>query len=249
MNATLSPASVAVPEQRLPWYARLVLLRPARIRANLERVREAAVVPRVPNSWQVFLGVLRMIYRLVFHGEAVGQSETVPLRRGWRVGLLQWRPLRLPFLLIEGSVVPLDLSGLASSPERLMTHLLGTYHAGEQFVYDLRLLQIHPGKLEELRLRSQRVIEQDSRRFRWLRDLCIYEGYHETLLAAVERALADDYSFQACAHTDTGLHGYLSWCASTPPKPGAAWSAWRRGELDFDEVAPGEEVPTAEPTP
>ena len=46
------------------------------------------------------------------------------------------RWLRGPFLLREGSIAPWDLSGLLSTPERLMTHMLGTHHDGLQFVYD-----------------------------------------------------------------------------------------------------------------
>jgi hypothetical protein len=241
--------STAVPEVRLPAFARLVLLRPRRIRFNLDRVREAGVVPRVPNSWQIFLGIARMANRLVRHPEAVGTSWTAPMRTNWRAKLLRWRPLRFPFLLWEGSVVPLDLSGLGSSPERLTRHLLGTYHPGDAAVYDLELLQVHPRALEEARRRCLEVVRNDTRRSRWLRDLCVYTGYHEELLAALDRALAGDFRFRPDPHSDTTLAGYLAWCASRPATPAESWRAWRRGELGLGDAAPGEGTPTGEVCP
>lgn len=232
--------SAAVPPTPLPFYARALLVHPAQVEANLARIRAAGIVPLVPNSWQVFLGVLRMWYRVLFHSEAIGTSRTMAVRATPRARLLYWRALRLPFLLWEGSVVPLDLSGLASRPERLATHLLGTHHEGDAPLYDLRILSCVPGALERLRDEAARVVNEDTRRSRWLRDLCVYEGYHEGLLALVERTLAGDWrAAPTVAHTDTGLEEYLAWCASRPASPAATWIAWRRGELGLDDPAPG----------
>ncbi|HBP19549.1 MAG TPA: hypothetical protein DEA08_17385 [Planctomycetes bacterium] len=240
MNAPLSAAALpaAVPECPLPLYARLILRRPGQIRRNLERVRAAGIVPLTPNTWQVFLGVMRMLYRLWFHPENVGTSADVPERDTLRARLWRWRPLRAPFLLWEGSITPLDLSGLASSPERVMTHLLGTYHADEAFVYDLRLLEIHPGKLEELRREAAAVASGEHPRAAWLADLCVYDGYHSELLAAVERALQGDFSAPTAEHSDTTLVEYLNWCASRPATPAETWAAWRSGELGLGDPAP-----------
>ena len=232
------PLAAAVPECPLPLYARHFLRRPAQIRRNLARVRAAGIVPLTPNTWQVFLGVLRMLHRLWFHPEGVGTSAEVPERETLRARLWRWRPLRAPFLLWEGSITPLDLSGLASSPERVKAHLLGTYHADDAFVYDLRLLEIHPGKLEELRREAAAVAAGEHPRAAWLADLCVYRGYHAELLAAVERALAGDFSAASAAHADTTLVDYLNWCASRPATPRATWAAWRAGELGLGEAAP-----------
>jgi hypothetical protein len=222
----------------LPWYARLVLLRPEQIQANLDRIRAAEIVERTPNTWQIFLGVARMWNRILFHSGPIGTSDA-PRRGGWRARLWSYRPLRFPFLLWEGSLVPLDLSGLASSPARLRTHLLGTHHEGDAAVYDLRLLSCHPGELERLRDDVRRVVSDDTGRSRWLRDLCVYEGYHEELLAVVERVRAGDWSVTpGVEHTDAGLEEYLAWCASRAPTPAKAWRAWRRGELGLNDPAP-----------
>ncbi len=228
----------------LPWYARLVLLRPAQVARNLARVRDAGIVPRVPTRWQVFLGVLRMLHRIVFHPGPIGTSRTQPPRPGWRARLLRLRALRLPFLLREGSVVPLDLSGFGSSPARLRRHLLGTHHEGDAPFYDLRLLACHPGELEALRDEVAQVVAGSHPRGRWLRDLCVYEGYHEELLACVDRALAGDWHVaEGPPHTDASLEEYLAWCATRPTTPAATWAAWRAGELGLDAPAPREVVP------
>ncbi len=219
----------------LPWYAHLVLRRPEQIRANLDRIADAGIVERTPNVWQIFLGVLRMWYRILFHSEGIGTSLADPVRRGFRARLLDYRVFRFPCLLWERSIAPLDLSGLASPPERLMTHLLGTHHDGDAFFYDLRILACHPGKLEELRQRARDVVQHDTPRHRWLRDLCVYENYHEHLLVAVERALAGDWQVKPQSpHADTSLESYLDWCAAQPSTPEATRIAWRRGELDLD---------------
>jgi hypothetical protein len=223
----------------LPWYARLALLRPQQIEDNLDRIRDAQIVGRTPNSWQIFLGVARMWNRILFHSGPIGTSETATRRSGWRARLWSYRPLRFPFLLWEGSVVPLDLSGLASSPARLRTHLLGTHHEGDAPVYDLRILACHPGELEGLRDDLRRLVEDDTPRTRWLRDLCVYEGYHEELLAIVERVLAGDWTVAPGPdHTDAGLEEYLEWCASRAATPAETWRALLRGELGLNAPAP-----------
>jgi len=218
---------------RFPWYVHVILVRPEQVAGNLARIRAAGIVERVPNVWQVCLGVLRMWHRIVFRSGTVGTSAAHPVRPTWRARLLHLRPLRFPFLLAERAVFPLDLSGLASSPDDLVSHLLGAHHDGNQFAYDLRILACEPGKLEEVRARARAVVEQDTPRSRWLRDLVVYERYHESLLAAVERALAGDVALpdDEARNPDIAFDAYLAWCAAQPETPAATWRAWRRGEI------------------
>jgi hypothetical protein len=218
----------------LPGYA-FLLLHPRRIATSLDRIREARLVPEVPNLWQVFLGTLYMTHRLVFRSETVGTCHGGRVRPGLRPRLLQNRVIRFPFLLAERVVAPLDFSGLASTKERVIRHLLGAHHDGVQFVYDLELLSCHPGALEELREAARAVVEVDSPRTRWLRDLAVFEGYHERLLAAVEAAIAGELevSEEARRSPDVTLTGWLRWCAAQPADPEATWEAVRRGEFSF----------------
>ena len=220
----------------LPFFAWLVLWNPGRIQESLALVRDAGIVEKVPSIWQIFLGVARMVHRLVFRTGTVGTCSAQPVRSTWRARWLQYRAIRLPFLIVERVVAPLDLSGLVSSPDRIIRHLLGAHHDGAQFVYDLQLLSLHPGKLEELREAARAVVTSDDARARWLRDLTVFEGYHEALLAAAERAITEG-AFTSSADggvdPDISLLGYLRWCARQPEGPGATLRALRRGELRF----------------
>jgi hypothetical protein len=221
---------------RTPWHAFILLLRPSRVRENLEALRQAALVERVPNLWQIELGVLRMWHRILFRPETIGMSADHPVRAGWRARLFEYRPIRFPFLLREGSVAPWDLSGLLSAPERIMRHMLGTHHDGNQFIYDLQMLAVHPGRTEELLERARAVVEgTNPRRAAWLRDLVVYEHYHETLVEVVARALREGVKLppDEDADPDISFLAYLRWCASQPTTPGETWCAWRQGTFHF----------------
>lgn len=236
-NAPVTTPGEPVPA-RFPWHAHLVLLRPGRIAQALDAIRAARVVDPVPTLFQIELGVVRMWHRILFRPETIGTTAEHPVRDDRRARLLEKRWLRFPFLLREGSVRPWDLSGLLSTPQNLMTHLLGTHHDGLQFVYDMQILTAYPGALDELHARAREVVERDTPRTRWLRNLCVYERYHETLLEVVERALREGISLPAeqADDPDISLLAYLRWCAQQPATPRDAWRAWRAGRLSF---APG----------
>jgi hypothetical protein len=202
------------------------------VAANLTRIIEANMVTTPPNLWQLELGVLRMWHRILFRSDTIGLSGEHPVCPGWCARLFRNRAIRLPFLLFEGSVVPWDLSGLLSTPETLMCHLLGTHHDGAQFVYDLEILDLVPGQREELHRRAREVVKTDDPRSRWLRDLCVYENYHETL-DKQEPALDERYRNDP----DIAFEPFLEWCARQPATPGETWRAWRRGEFRFAKDA------------
>lgn len=214
----------------LGWLTWLVLPGATRIERSLERVRAAGVVRQTPDLVQIGRGVVRMLHRLVFRSETVGTCKTHPARRTWRARWLRFRAVRLPFLLAERAVAPLDMSGLASTPERVIRHLLGAHHDGVQFAYDLEILALWPGRLEELRDAVAEVVESDTPRSRWLRDLVVFEGYHESLLAAVTRVLRGETLLTAeeAQDPDLSFFAYLDWCAAQPagrPVAGPARSA------------------------
>ena len=94
-------------------------------------------------------------------------------------------------------------------------------------MYDLELLSLHPGRLEQLHRAVCDVLDHDTTRTRWLRDLVVYEGYHLRLRAAVERALRGDFGLKPgeANDADVSLRGYLRWCAAQPESPGASFRA------------------------
>jgi hypothetical protein len=213
-----------------PWH-RWLLLFPGRIEANLSLAREAGLVDAVPNTWQITLGVVRMWHRLLFRSDTIGTSRDHAIRPTLRARLLATRPLRFPFLIAERAVAPLDFSGLASPPERIVRHLLGAHHDGNQLAYDLELLSCHPGELANLHERVYDVVFSDTPRSRWLRDLTVFEGYHEKLLAVVQEALENGVPLSEAERNDPdiSLSAYLRWCARQPRAPLETWAAMRIG--------------------
>lgn len=220
----------------LPYY--VLLIEPARVEAGLERLRASGRVPRVPTLWQIALGVLRMHHRVVFRSETVGTSAA-PVRRSWRARALHFRALRFPFLLRERAVAPLDMSGLSSEPARVHAHLLGAHHDGNQFAYDLEMLSLSEDGmhwLERVRDSARAVVAEETRYGTWLRDLCVHEGYHESLLAAVERAIAGDLGLSAAEHADPDISfsAHLAWCARQPETPAETFAAMAAGRYHPD---------------
>lgn len=216
-----------------PWHAYLLLVNPAKVSASLEKVRARGVVRSVPNLWQIELGVISMWHRVLFRSDTVGTSSSDPRRDTWRARLLEWRPLRFPFLLREKAIAPLDFSGLVSGPERIISHLLGAHHDGAQFSYDLELLQLTPGALERALNAVRELTSADTPRSRWLRDLVVYEGYHERLEAALEQALREGVQLppEQARNPDIAFGAYLDWCAQQPRTPTETLGAWRAGRL------------------
>lgn len=219
----------------MSWSVRAPLLWPERIGRNLERVRSAGLVERTPTPWQLSLGVLRMGHRLLFRSDTVGTSRTRPVRSTWRARALKYRAVRFPFLLAERAIAPLDLSGLASSPERIVQHLLAAHHDQRQFAYDLQLLRCYPGSLERLQALVEQVVRGKDPRSRWLRDLTVYEGYHEELLTAVTHAVVGEFALTPAERADPDISfvAYLNWCAAQPATLRQTLAAWLSGELSF----------------
>ena len=224
--------------RRHPWYVRAILVEPDRVLDHLALMRARGVVDADPTPWQLCLGVLRLWHRLAFRSDTVGTSPSGRVRPTWRARLLQRRPLRLPFLLRERAVAPLDFTGLRSEPERLMRHLLGAHHDRNQFVFDLELMIGH-GALDELRARVARVLDGSDPRATWLRDLTVFEDYHEHLADAVERARAAGPAMSAeeADDPDLTLRGAMRWCARQPATPAATLAAWRAGTFRLDSDA------------
>jgi hypothetical protein len=144
---------------------------------------------------------------------------------------MQYRPLRFPFLVAAKAIAPLDNSGLVQSPERLTNHLITAHHDAVQFAYDVEILKGTEGALERARAATLAVIDGTDPRGERFRDLCVYEGYHERLLATLDDAIAGlplappeqrddpDITFQA----------FIRWCLAQPTTPTATFAAWRTG--------------------
>jgi hypothetical protein len=117
----------------------------------------------------------------------------------------------------------------------MVRHVLAAHHDGHQFVYDLQILACHPGALERVRDEARAVVQGSHARAEWLRDLVVYEGYHEHLLRGVERAIDGSFELspQEADDPDVSFFGYLRWCAAQPATIADSLAAWRRGTLRF----------------
>jgi hypothetical protein len=183
----VAPAASSAPEQP-SWHARLLLLRPRRVRDHLADRLAKKLIPAAPTLWQIELGVLRMWHRVFFRAGTIGTARHARPRRTLRARLLRFRPFRAPFLIAEQAVAPLDHSGLVQPSERMIRHLLGAYHDENAFAYDLEILRADAAALARLRVLAESVVDGTHPRAAWLRDLVVFEGYHESLLDAVRCA-------------------------------------------------------------
>ena len=209
----------------------LLLLDPNRVQRLLDAASQRGWA--TPNRWQVQLGVLRMWHRILFRSDTIGTCSDQPVRSTWRARLLRWRPLRFPFLLKERAIMPWDLSGLASSEERLVQHVLAAHHDRTQCVYDLQILSLSEGWLEKLEEALVDVVDTEEPRAEWLKDLTVFEGYHEAALEAVRaiRSGAEELNPDDAHNPDISFRAYLAWCAAQPPTPADTWRSWRAGAL------------------
>jgi hypothetical protein len=234
-----------MPRNRHHPLVRALLLDPDRVQRHLDAI---AASPRatphlpglggeLPNLWQISQGVLRMVHRIVFRFNSIGLSVDKPVRAGWSARLLQFRPVRAPFLFAVNALHPLDLSGLLSTPEDIADHLVGTHHDRHQFAYDLQILgALSPETLPLIRDRALRVISGEDPKARLYLDIVTFEGYHEALVESVEAAMRGEDLLTAdeADDPDVSFWAWLRWCKAQPANPDATLRAWRAGEWAAD---------------
>ncbi len=209
--------------------SRLLLVAPGRIMKTLQDAQREGLVARAPSRWQLSMGVLRMLHRMRTRPESIGLSVDNAVRAGWGARLMSVRPVRGPLLLGLGAVQPWDLTGLLASRDKLIRHVVGTHHDRRQFAYDLEILRLYPLGLEALRDEVGAIVEGTHRLAPLLRVTCVYENYHENLLAAVDGAMAGDLGLDEMERGDPDISfaAYLEWCLRQPESIGVALAKWR----------------------
>jgi hypothetical protein len=186
---------------------------------------------RLPTSWQVALGIARMQHRLLARRASVGLASA-RRRPGLLPRVLEHHLVRAPLLLLDGSVVPGDLSGLRSSSTTIQRHLLGTYHARGEANYDLEILAARdPDAIVALREACAAIVAGTHPNARRWRALCVYEGAHEELLAQIERALRGGFAGLDVDDPDVSFFAFLRFCARQPTDAPATVAAWRAGQF------------------
>ncbi len=212
------------------WY--LLLWAPRRIERRLQGLHARGAIEAVPTLWQVWMGVLYMWARVALRPETIGLSGDEPVRVTPRAKRLENRLFRVPAVLRARSVNPLDQVGLGSSPDHVIRHLLGTYHPGDNALYDLQILDVD-GAMLALREALASVVDGTHPRAEALQDLCVYEGYHARLLQMVDRWLAQGPAGFEITNPDTTLRAFMAWCASQPDGPRATYAAWQEGTFSL----------------
>jgi hypothetical protein len=215
----------------VPAAYHLLLFAPHRVARRLHALKAAGVIEQEPTLWQVWLGVLYMWARVLRRPETIGLSDGAPCRSTPRARRLAGRGWRFPALLWVRAVNPLDQTGLGSSTEHVIRHLVGAYHPGQNFLYDLQILDVEPGALEALEARVRAVVDGSDPHAAFLRDLVVYEGYHERLLEAVVQWRARGRLGEEVAHPDTTLPAFMRWCAAQPATPVQTARALAAGRL------------------
>src|SRR5690606_40664155 len=96
------------------------------------------------------------------------------------------------------------------------------------FVYDLQLLAVHEGALDEVERRALAVVRGEDPRAEYLRDLVVFEHYHENLLAAVRAFKRGELrlSPEDERSPDISFTAYLDWGAAQPETPGETLRTW-----------------------
>jgi hypothetical protein len=200
------------------WWEALLLGRTAAMRDAMDGLVRAGLLDRPLTGRELVRAQAYNRLRLLFRPNTVGTS-TGRVRRGWRAGVLSWRAIRLPAAVAEEALSLLDLTGLSRRPDQLIHHLLAAHHEAWQLHYDLELLSAWPGALDRLEALADRAVREDTPRTRWLKDLCVFEGYHEALLASVRafRAGTVRMSPEDRANPDITLRAFLAWCREPTP--------------------------------
>lgn len=218
---------------RVPLVYHALLWCPGRIQERLQKLEQAGAIDRAPSLYQVWMGVLYMWARVVLRPDSIGLSDDEPVRTTPGAKRLQNRLFRGPAVFRARAVNPLDQVGLGSSTPHIIRHLIGAYHPGDNALYDLQILDVEPGAIEALRERVAAVVDGTDPDSELLRDLCVYEGYHERLLEMVDRWIALGPDGAHITHPDTTLRAFMAWCASAPPSPAATWRAMRSGSFSL----------------
>lgn len=220
-----------------------LLLRPRDAEARLRNF-DALLTEDAPNPWQVQLGVVRMLHRVLFRSESIGTCADHPVRNTWRARMLHNRAMRLPVLVALRAVAPLDFSGLLSPTWRIQRHLLSAHHDGLQFVYDFELLATSPGALDEVRAHAEAIVSGRDPNAKAWRDVAIFERYHENLIAAIdafkggELELGDDVD-----NPDLTFFAFLRWCARQPSSADETLRLFQSGDYT---IADGVETSAAQ---
>ncbi|HKJ25606.1 MAG TPA: hypothetical protein VKB65_12340, partial [Myxococcota bacterium] len=193
-------------------------VRPGEVRGRLEALRAAGLVDAVPTRGQVFFGGLDML-RFVIEPFAREYYE----QKGISFGFHQL--LRV----LDDPVSMIDPTGFLSERDTIIGHVMQVVHLNP--VYDLQLMEMFPGGLDELERQVEAMVAGTHPRHRTISAIVEEPGYHAALLEYVRRYRLDraappivreqgelrrDPAAAAAERTFATLPGFLRYCRRLP---------------------------------
>jgi len=201
----------------------LLYVRRGELRRRLEALRAAGFIDEPPGRVQILLGGIDML-RFVIEPFAREYYE----RQGISFAFHQL--LRV----LDDPVSMIDPTGLLSERDTIIGHLMQVVHLNP--VYDLQLMEMFPGGLEELERQVAAMVAGSHPRRRTISAIVEEPGYHARLLHYVRRyrsdrstpapirsqgALRGDPAAAAAERTFATLPGFLRYCRRLPTGFGA----------------------------
>jgi hypothetical protein len=223
-------------------------VRPGEVRGRLEALRAAGLVDEVPTRGQIFFGGLDML-RFVIEPFAREYYR----QKGISFGFHQL--LRV----LDDPVSMIDPTGFLSERDTIIGHVMQVVHLNP--VYDLQLMEMFPGGLDELERQVEAMVAGTHPRQRTISAIVEEPGYHAALLDYVRRYRADrtappivrqqgelrrDPVAAAAERTFATLPGFLRYCRRLPTGLLAGLARLRR--VDRFPVEWAEPDPATAPT-
>jgi len=193
-------------------------VRPGEVGRRLAALRAAGLVDAAPTRGQVFFGGLDML-RFVIEPFAREYYE----QQGISFGFHQL--LRV----LDDPVSMIDPTGFLSERDTIIGHVMQVVHLNP--IYDLQLMEMFPGGLEELERQVAAMVAGTHPRQRTISAIVEDPDYHARLLGYVRRyradrtalppvrqqgALRSDPAAAAAERTFATLPGFLRYCRRLP---------------------------------
>ncbi len=196
-----------------------------RVEARLRTLQQLGLVRRIPNRTQMIFGSLDM-FRFFIVPCASDYYRSKEIRFGFHV-LLR---------VLDDPASMMDPTGFMSHPDAIIGHLLQVTHADP--IYDVQLLSIHPGGLDELERQIEQILAGTHPRSESIGAIIEDPGYHARLLEYVREFRVDpscrrllreniesNPEFVQVADTFGNLFTAIEYFASLPDRP---WRAFVR---------------------
>lgn len=205
-----------------------IALSPGELDRRLSQLEARGLVPARPTRAQLAFAAADM-FRFVI----------VPAARDY----YQSRGIDFRFhqllRFLDDPVSIVDPTGLYSDRDTIIGHLMQVVHLNP--VYDLELLQMFPGGLDELEGQVEAMVQGTHPRKRTIGAIVEDPDYHARLLDYVrryrqdpavahmprEQTLRDDPSFAAAERTFATLPGFLRYASELPRQPSRLLSRYR----------------------